>query len=122
MKFFNTAGPCRPDRNYMIPATRRLADENVAGLIEQGGYFVVHAPRQVGKTTAMIALARELTVSGKYISAVVSMEVGAGLKNDLGAAELAILANWRAAISHYLPPELQPPAWPDSTTGQRIND
>ena len=78
-KFFNTAGPCRADRNYMIPATRRLTEENVSLLIEQGSYFVVHAPRQVGKTTAMIELARELTASGEYAAVVVSMEVGARL-------------------------------------------
>ena len=122
MRFFNTAGPNDPARHYTIPATRRLADENVMRLIEQQGYFVLHAPRQVGKTTAMIELARELTESGKYVATVVSMEVGAGLKSDVGAAELAILASWRKWIEHFLTVELRPPDWPDAPEGQRINE
>lgn len=121
MKFFNTAGPNDPARHYTIPATRRLADENVMRLIEQQGYFVLHAPRQVGKTTAMISLARELTESGKYVATVVSMEVGAGLKSNVGAAELAILSDWRAWIEHWLPADLQPPPWPDAPEGKRIS-
>ncbi len=104
----------------MIPATRRLAAEGVYDLIEQGGYFVVHAPRQVGKTTAMTELARELTASGKYISAVVSMEVGAR-EQDIGVAETAILANWRIALNHFLPADLRPPEWPDGPERQRIS-
>ncbi len=35
-------------------------------LIEQRGYFVIYAPRQSGKTTAMLALAQQLTASGQY--------------------------------------------------------
>jgi hypothetical protein len=122
MRFFNTAGPCNPDWHYMISPTVRLADEDVMHLIRQGGYFVLHAPRQVGKTTAMLALARELTESGKYVAAVVTMEVGAGLKGDVGAAELAILADWRKWIEHFLPAELRPPQWPEAPEGQRINE
>ena len=51
---FNTTGPCEPDRHYMIPAERRLPEAE--GLVEQMGYFVVHAPRQTGKTTALRGL------------------------------------------------------------------
>lgn len=120
MRFFNTAGPCNPDRHYMLSPTVRLADEDVMSLIKQDSYFVLHAPRQVGKTTAMLALARELTASGKYVSVLVSMEVGAGLKSNLGAAELAILSDWRAWINHWLPSDLRPPPWPDAPEGKRI--
>ena len=52
---FNTAGPCLPAWHYMIPAERRLPE--APSLVEQLGYFVVHAPRQTGKTTALRALA-----------------------------------------------------------------
>jgi hypothetical protein len=120
MRFFNTAGPNDPARHYTIPATRRLADENVMLLIEQQSYFILHAPRQAGKTTTMRELTKELNASGKYIAALVSMEVGAGLKDDLGAAELAILNSWRPAIERYLPADLQPPPWPDAPEGNRI--
>lgn len=120
MKFFNTGGPCKPERNYMISPAARLAEDDVQHLINQGSYFVLHAPRQIGKTTAMLGLARELTASGKYVSVLVSMEVGAGLKTDTGKAELAMLSAWRMAVEHWLPDELQPPAWPDAPEGERI--
>lgn len=63
-RHFNTAGPCRPDWHYMIPAERRLPEAE--SLVEQAGYFVVHAPRQSGKTTALRALAAQLTAAGRY--------------------------------------------------------
>ncbi len=120
MRFFNTAGPNDPARHYTIPATRRLAHERVMRLIEQQSYFILHAPRQAGKTTTMRELTKELNSTGKYIAALVSMEVGAGLKDDLGAAELAILNAWRPATELYLPADLQPPPWPDAPEGQQI--
>ena len=121
MKFFNTAGPCVLDRHYMLPATDRLKEENVLRLIEKNQYFVLHAPRQTGKTTAMVELAKELTTSGNYVAAMVSMEVGAGYPDDLGQAEKAILSHWRRTLQFDLPPELQPPPWPDAANGEQIS-
>jgi len=120
MKFFNTAGPCDPALHYMIPAARRLADYDVMRLIEQQSYFVLHAPRQVGKTTAMTELARTLTESGKYAAALVSMEVGRGVVDDLGVAEHAILDDWWSDLKYQLPPALQPPTPPEAPEGRRI--
>jgi hypothetical protein len=45
---FNTTGPCKPELHYMVPAESRIPE--AAGLVERMGYFVVHAPRQTGKT------------------------------------------------------------------------
>jgi len=117
-RHFNTAGPCRPDIHYMIPPARRLPD--VRWLIDQEGYFAVHAPRQVGKTTALMALARDLTDEGRYASALVSMEAGAAFSTDTGAAESAILAGWRRATHFQLPESLQPPSWPPAEAGGRL--
>jgi hypothetical protein len=62
MRYFNTTGPCRPEKHYMIPALTRLQEQaDIARLIRQEAYFVMHAPRQMGKTTAMRELARNLT-------------------------------------------------------------
>ena len=80
-RWFNTAGPCREDIYYLLPATRRLP--NLERLIAQQNYFVIHAPRQVGKTTAMLALAKQLTDSGQYTAVMVSVEVGAPLSSDV---------------------------------------
>ncbi|MDY7225485.1 hypothetical protein [Hyalangium rubrum] len=117
-RWFNTAGPCNPADHYMLPALRRLPE--VRRLIDQKSYFVVHAPRQVGKTTALLSLARELTTEGRHVAALVSMEVGAAFPRDVGAAEAAVLESWRNATRSQLPPELCPPSFPEAPPGSRI--
>ncbi|MDF5731437.1 MAG: AAA family ATPase [Rhizonema sp. PD38] len=117
-RWFNTARPCQADIHYMLSPTSRLPDLEL--LIEQRSYFVIHAPRQTGKTTAMLALALELTNSGRYAAVVVSAEVGSPFRHDLGAAELAILGSWRNMIAVRLPQDLQPPIWVYKEPGQRI--
>ncbi|MCC6129439.1 MAG: ATP-binding protein [Acidobacteria bacterium] len=118
MRFFNTAGPCVQDDHYMLPVAVRLP--GVVGLVRRKAYFVIHAPRQSGKTTAMMELARELTASGEFVSVVLSMEVGAPFGDDPGKAEAAILDEWRERIAFRLPAELHPPEWPESEPGRRI--
>jgi hypothetical protein len=117
-RFFNIAGPCQPDIHYMLPPTHRLPD--VLRIVDQRGYFVLHAPRQTGKTTTMLALARELTISGRYTALLVSMETGAAFDEDIAAAELAILDTWQKKAEDYLPHELRPPSWPDAPAGHRL--
>jgi hypothetical protein len=117
-RFFNTAGPNQPERHYTLPLLARLP--RVRRLIDQGLYFVLHAPRQVGKTTSLLGLARELTAEGAYVAVLVSMEVGAPFSGDVGAAELAILDAWRDNAAARLPPDLQPPPWPAAPPGRRI--
>ena len=56
-RYFNTAGPCIPAKHYMLPALDRLP--GIRRLVNMERYFVIHAPRQTGKTTAVKALVRE---------------------------------------------------------------
>jgi hypothetical protein len=117
-RWFNTAGPCKPNQHYMVPVAQRLPE--VRDLIARDSYFVVHAPRQIGKTTTLMALADELTAEGKYTAALVSLEMGAPFHEDVNLAEGAILASWQMSLQHHLPRELWPPPWPDVEPGARI--
>ena len=54
-RFFNTAGPQTPD-SYTIDPLSRFDLEDILLMIRQQRYFVLHAPRQTGKTTCMLAL------------------------------------------------------------------
>lgn len=117
MKYFNTTGPCRPAQHYMLPTANRLPE--MRRLIDQQLYFVIHAPRQVGKTTMMMQLAEALRAEGRFNAAVISVEAGRAFPDDVGAAELAILESWRADTAA-LPDELQPPPWPPAQPGGRI--
>lgn len=111
-RFFNTAGPCRPDMHYMIPAAERLP--NAPRIIDQLGYFVVHAPRQTGKTTTLRALAEKLTAEGRYAALHFSCEAGEVAGDDYAAAQHGLLAAIRVRAEQMLPPDLRPPAWPDA--------
>jgi hypothetical protein len=113
-RFFNTAGPCRSDKHYMLSPLLRLP--RVARLIEQESYFVIHAPRQIGKTTAIQGLAAQLNASGKYTAAVVSAETGAAFDRDPMASQQELLRAWDEAIRFWLPVELQPPDWSHCST------
>ena len=62
-KRFNIAGPCLADRHYMLPALGRAPI--LSELVENCEYFVVHAARQSGKTTAMLALADAINAKGE---------------------------------------------------------
>lgn len=121
-RWFNTAGPCQADIHYMLSPTKRLPQ--LMPLIEQRNYFIIHAPRQTGKTTAMLALAAQLTDSGRYTAVMVSVEVGSAFNQDPPTAELAILGVWYQAATDSLPPELHPPPWTsrihDTIPGQRL--
>ena len=118
-KHFNTAGPCKPDIHYMLTSVERMPQ--IKGLIDQQNYFVIHAPRQVGKTTAMLTLAQELTASGEYTALMVSVEVGSAFPDQPEIAEKAILGSWAKNARFWLPKELHPPAIPEAEAGQRIN-
>ena len=64
MRFFNTEGPVRPDEHYAIPPLGRGDKDEILRLIQEKRYFVLHAPRQTGKTSTLIAL-RDLLNSGE---------------------------------------------------------
>jgi hypothetical protein len=117
-RHFNITGPCKPEMHYMLPPIVRLPD--LIQLIEQANYFVIHAPRQVGKSTAMLALGEQLTASGKFTALMVSAEIGQPFSQDMEKAEKAILGSWRSKAEDRLPEELWPPKWPEAESGQRI--
>jgi hypothetical protein len=59
-RFFNISGPIRRDRHYHIDPLNRLDWEEIKMLITQDEYFILHAPRQTGKTSTMLAMMHEI--------------------------------------------------------------
>ena len=76
MRFFNTAGPTKPEKHYCIPPLERLDIDDVLALIRDEKYFVLHAPRQTGKTSALLALRDLLNAEGLYRCVYVNVEGG----------------------------------------------
>ena len=73
-RFFNTTGPCDPERHYMLPPKERLIDTNLERMVTHQLYWVLHAPRQTGKTTFLLSWAKELNATGQVVAAYVSVE------------------------------------------------
>ncbi|MBO4744913.1 MAG: ATP-binding protein [Bacteroidales bacterium] len=80
-RFFNTAGPQTPD-SYTIDPLSRFDLEDILLMIRQQRYFVLHAPRQTGKTTCMLALRDYLNQEGDYIAVYANVEGGQASRND----------------------------------------
>ena len=112
MRWFNTAGPCQADIHYMLSPRDRLPE--IERIIEQRGYFVIHAPKRSGKTTTILSLAKDLTERGSYAAAMLPIKAGSVFPHDVGEAERAILSEWQTAARSQLPEELHPPEWPDA--------
>ena len=99
MRFFNTEGPVRPDKHYAIQPLERMDVSEFLSLIRAERYFVLHAPRQTGKTSALIAL-RDLLNSGEAgnLRCVdVNVEVGQVARDDTARGMRAILSSLAAS-------------------------
>ena len=82
-KFFNTAGPIQPDIHYNVDSLKRVNLDEILGLIHQRKYFVLHAPRQTGKTSCLLALRDYLNRQGQYICVYANVEAGQAARNDV---------------------------------------
>ena len=82
-RFFNTAGPQKPDMHYTIDPLSRFDLNDVLMLIRQQKYFVLHAPRQTGKTSCLLALRDLLNRQADYICVYANVEGGQASRDDV---------------------------------------
>ncbi len=82
MKTFNTAGPSIPGDHYMLDPLARIDLAEIEALIDAKRYFVLHAPRQTGKTTALLALMHHLNAQGRYRCAYANIEGAQAARGD----------------------------------------
>lgn len=110
-KFFNTAGPIKPKIHYNVDPLRRMDLDEIQLLIDQQKYFVLHAPRQTGKTSCMLALRDYLNQQGVYIAVYVNIEGGQAARNDvrsaIGGTIDHIAEELRAVVGNQLPQEVR---------------
>jgi hypothetical protein len=104
-RFFNTAGPCDPERHYLLPPERRLPEAR--RLIDRQSYFVLHAPRQSGKTTLVRTLAHRLTAEGRYTAVYATCETAQIAGGDVERGVSAVL-DALASQAERFSPELGP--------------
>ena len=98
MRFFNTAGPSVATDHYCLDPLRRIKFDEIHALIETKRYFVLHAPRQTGKTTCLLALMKQLNDSGHYRSAYVNVESAQTARNNVSDGMRAIVSSFAARL------------------------
>ncbi len=91
-RFFNNAGPVSCPEHYCLDPLERIDLPEIERLIAQQRYFVLHAPRQTGKTSSLLALMYHLNVQGRYRCVYTNVEVGQAAREDVPAAMQAILS------------------------------
>jgi len=83
MRFFNTAGPVSCADHYCLPPLERFNLEEVLFLIAQKKYFVLHAPRQTGKTSCLLALMAYLNQSDQYRCLYINVEAAQTARENI---------------------------------------
>ncbi|WP_188187876.1 AAA family ATPase [Nonomuraea sp. SYSU D8015] len=111
-KYFNTTGPCDPRIHYVVPSQPRLPEARQ--LIDLDRFFVIHAPRQSGKTTMLHSLEYELTKEGAAVVVAISCEEASVAGDDYEAAELILLDALRWAT------DSAPGSWLEAAPGARL--
>ncbi len=80
-----------PKRHYCIPPLSRVDLEELLELVEDMRYFILHAPRQTGKTSTLLALADKLNATGKFRCLYVNFEPGQTAREDVPEAMRVLL-------------------------------
>ena len=102
VRFFNTEGPIISEDHYFIPPLGRVDMDEVLTLIRRKKYFVLHAPRQTGKTSTLLALADLLNRGGEYRCLYMNVEARQAMREDVGGAEAAVLSEMASRASEVL--------------------
>lgn len=124
-KFFNTAGPIQPDIHYQVEPLSRFDLEEIEQLIYQRKYFILHAPRQTGKTSCLLALRDYLNARGEFIAVYANVEAGQAMRNQVDEVVKAtagtIAAEARLVLKSELPNDvLRKVVRDENTTGSNM--
>ena len=101
VRTFNTEGPVVADDHYHIPPLERIDLDDVLGLVRDKKYSVLHAPRQTGKTSALLAL-RDLLNSGEtgdYRCVYANVEAGQAARENVADGMRAVLSQFALRAS-----------------------
>ena len=105
--FFNTTGPCNPEEHYMLSPEERLVGGQLSRYVKDKLYWVLHAPRQTGKTTFLQSWMREINSRGQQVACYVSVEACQGIHEPERAMPAICEAIQRSARMFDLPePEI----------------
>jgi len=108
VRFFNTTGPCNPWDHYMLPPEERLVGAQLHRYVGDKLYWVLHAPRQTGKTTFLQSWSKVINSSGEAVACYVSLERCQGIpESERCMPDLCKAVQDYAAFSNLPIPELK---------------
>jgi len=113
MREFNTAGPVQSEDHYSIPPLSRFDLDEIVRLIDSKKYFILHAPRQVGKTSYLLALMDYLNEQGKVRCLYVNFEGAQAARENVKGAMQAILGQLSTMAEIFLDDHYPNEIWPD---------
>ena len=115
MRTFNTAGPVVAADHYHIPPLERIDLAEVLDLIRDKKYFVLHAPRQTGKTSALLTLRDLLNGDGArdYRCVYANVESGQAMRENVAEGVRTVLAELAFRASVTLSDDTLEQLWPD---------
>ncbi len=117
MRFFNTEGPVRPDDHYHIPPLDRVDLDELLGLVRDKRYFVLHAPRQTGKTSALLALRDLLNTRGDHRCVYINVEPAQAARENVAEAMRVTLYQLASEEQATLGSRILADIWPDALQG-----
>ncbi len=112
-RFFNTTGPVVPADHYCLPPLERFDLDEVLRLIAAKRYFVLHAPRQTGKTSALLALRDLLNEAGAHRCLYANVEAGQTARGDVEQGMRATLTAFAREARLTLGDASLGELWPD---------
>ncbi len=117
MRFFNTEGPVRPDDHYHVPPLDRVNLDEVLGLVRDKRYFVLHAPRQTGKTSALLALRDLLNTRGDHRCVYINVEPAQAARENVAEAMRVTLYQLASEEQATLGSRILADVWRDALEG-----
>ncbi|MCP4353837.1 MAG: ATP-binding protein [Desulfobacterales bacterium] len=102
MRIFNTTGPVKCKDHYCLQPLERFDLAEILFLIDQKKYFVLHAPRQTGKTTCLLALTDYINKQGKYRCLYANVEKGQSAREDVERGIRAVIGEIASRARDFL--------------------
>ena len=113
VRYFNTEGPVNAAEHYCIDPLDRVDLEEILTLIARKKCFVLHAPRQTGKTSTLLSLQDRLNREGEYRCLYVNFEVGHAAGEDAALAMRTLLGRLASRSRRALRDDFVGTAWPE---------
>ncbi len=105
-KFFNCSGPCIPEDHYLVDIRPQF--QGLQQLVDEKRYFIMHAPRQTGKTTLVNQFVEHLNDQGTYLVLYANVEAGQALRNQVEKVNNLVIAELEQSAKINIPQAYRP--------------